>query len=174
MTHIRLTGLVAGQAERQFLGEPYSFPLVYHSTINKRLELAFGIASRSGMLLVSSMAVDFNTVRRIGLALPGVEESTSYGSPALKINGKVLAGIPVRRPEVEPGTLAVCVDFAERTELIAGDPSVYYVTNHYLGYPAVLVRLSHVKPDMLRELLGMAYKFATKTAAGRPPVRKRR
>src|ERR1700732_4694664 len=34
---------------------------------------------------------NFDTVRKIGLALPGVEESTAYGSPALKVHGKLLA-----------------------------------------------------------------------------------
>jgi hypothetical protein len=33
--------------------------------------------------------INFDTVREIGLALPGVEESTAYGSPALEVRGKV-------------------------------------------------------------------------------------
>ena len=37
----------------------------------------------------------------------------------------------------------------------------YYVTDHYLNYNAVLVRLSRVTPDVLRDLLGMAHKFVT-------------
>jgi hypothetical protein len=35
--------------------------------------------------------IDFDTVRNIGLALPGVEESTAYGNPALNVNGQLLA-----------------------------------------------------------------------------------
>ena len=31
--------------------------------------------------------INFDTVRKIGLALPGVEESTAYGVPALKVHG---------------------------------------------------------------------------------------
>jgi hypothetical protein len=38
--------------------------------------------------------IDFEIVRKIGLALPGVEESTAYGCPALKVQGKLLACIP--------------------------------------------------------------------------------
>jgi hypothetical protein len=34
---------------------------------------------------------NFDTVRKIGLGLPGVEESTAYGSPALKVHGKLWA-----------------------------------------------------------------------------------
>ena len=58
------------------------------------------------------------------------------------------------------------------TELLAADPDVYYVTDHYVGN-AVLVRLSRFNPDVLRDLLGMAHKFVTK-AAPRSPARKRR
>jgi hypothetical protein len=44
-----------------------------------------------------------------------------------------------------------------RAELLAAAPDVYYVTDHYLAYSAVLVRLSRIKPDILRDLLGMAH-----------------
>src|SRR5215467_4198301 len=115
--------------------------------------------------------INFDTVRSIGLTLPGVEESTAYGSPALKVHGKLLACIAVNR-SAEPGSLMLCVDFDDRTELLAADPDVYYVTDHYVGN-AVLVRLSRVNPDVLRDLLGMAYKFVSK-AASRSPARKRR
>jgi hypothetical protein len=103
---------------------------------------------------------NFDTVRKIGLALPGVEESTAYGSPALKVRGKLLACVPAHR-SAEPGSLVVRVGFDDRAELLAADPDVYYVTDHYLGYSAVLVRLSRVTPDFLRDLLGMAHKFVT-------------
>ena len=122
---------------------------------------------------IPKSTIDFDTVRNIGLALPGVEESTAYGSPALKVHGKLLACIAVNR-SAEPGSLAVRVDFDDRAELIAADPDVYYVTDHYVGYNAVLVRLSRVTPDVLRDLLGMAHKFVTRNAAARPPARKRR
>jgi hypothetical protein len=104
--------------------------------------------------------IDFDTVRKIGLALPGVEESTAYGAPALKIRGKLLACVPTHR-SAEPGSLAVRVGFDDRAELLAATPDVYYVTGHYLNYSAVLVRLSRVTPDVLKDLLGMAYKFVT-------------
>lgn len=117
--------------------------------------------------------IDFDTVRNIGLALPGVEEGTAYGSPALKIHGQLLACVPVHR-SAEPGSLAVRVDFGDRAELLAADPDVYYVTDHYVEYNAVLVRLARVDRDVLRDLLGMAYKFVTAKAASRSPARKRR
>src|ERR1700758_4882242 len=104
--------------------------------------------------------INFDTVRNVGLALPGVEESTAYGSPALKVRGKLLACVPAHR-SAEPGSLAVRVDFDDRAELLEAEPNVYYVTAHYLDYSAVLVRLSRVSPDVLRDLLGMAHKFVT-------------
>jgi hypothetical protein len=116
--------------------------------------------------------IDFETVRKIGLVLPGVEESTAYGSPALKVHGKLLACLPSHR-SAEPGSLAVRVDFDDRAELLAADPDVYYVTDHYLGYSAVLVRLSRVNREVLRDLLGMAYKFVTRKAALRLPARRK-
>ena len=117
--------------------------------------------------------VNFDTVRNIGLALPGVEESTTYGVPALKVRGKLLACIPAHR-SAESASLVVRVDFDDRAELLAANPGVYYVTNHYVSYPAVLVRLSRVTPDVLRDLLGMAYKFVTRKAAPTSPMRSKR
>jgi hypothetical protein len=107
-----------------------------------------------------SSRIDFDTVRKIGLALPDVEESTAYGSPALKVRGKLLACVPTHR-SAESGSLMVRVGFDDRAELLAAAPDVYYVTDHYLNYSSVLVRLFRVTPGVLRDLLGMAHKFVT-------------
>jgi hypothetical protein len=117
--------------------------------------------------------INFDSVRKIGLAFSGVEESTVYGSPALKVHGKLLACAPSHR-SAEPGSLVVRIDFDNRAELLAAAPDVYYVTDHYLNYSAVLVRLSRVAPDILRDLLGMAHKFVTAHPARRSPSRNRR
>ena len=117
-------------------------------------------------------SVDFDTVRNIGLRLSGVEESTAYGSPALKVHGKLLACIPVNR-SAEPGSLVVRVDFNDRAELLAEAPDVYYLTDHYVGYDAVLVRLSRINDEVLKDLLSMAYKFVTRSAAPQSPARRR-
>jgi len=116
---------------------------------------------------------DFTTVRRIGLALPGVQESTAYGSPALKLHGKLLACIPAN-PSAEPGSLVVTVDRNDRAALLAEAPDVYYVTEHYVPYDTVLVRLSRVAPDVLRDLLGMAHKFVSSKAKKHSASRGRR
>jgi hypothetical protein len=117
--------------------------------------------------------INFDTVRNIGLALPGVEESTAYGLPALKVHGKLLACIPAHR-SAEAASLVLRMDFQDRAELLAADPDVYYLTDHYADYDAVLVRLSRVNQDVLRDLLGMAYKFVTRKATPGSPARKRR
>ena len=100
----------------------------------------------------------FNAVRRIGLTLPDVEEGTAYGSPALKLHGRLLACIPTHKA-AEPGSLVVAIDLDQRAALLEDDPTTYYVKPHYEPYPAVLVRLSRIRPDALRDLLGAAWKF---------------
>jgi hypothetical protein len=118
-------------------------------------------------------AIDFDTIQKIGLALPGVEASTACRAPALKVRGKLMACVPTHR-SAEPNSLVLRVGFDDRAELLAAAPDVYYVTDHYLGYSAVLVRLSRVTPDVLRDLLSMAHKFVTADAARRSPSRSRR
>ena len=115
---------------------------------------------------------DFEMVRKIGLRLTGVEEGTAYGLPALKVNGKLLACVPANR-SAEPGSLVVRMDPDERAELLAAAPDVYYLTDHYVDYDGVLVRLARVDPDVLRDLLGMAYKFVTGSLGNRSPRQKR-
>jgi hypothetical protein len=65
--------------------------------------------------------ITFDTVRKIGLALPSVEEGSAYGTPALKIGGKLMACLAINK-SVEPNTLGVMVDFDRRAELLAADP----------------------------------------------------
>jgi hypothetical protein len=119
--------------------------------------------------------IDFDTVRKIGLALPGVEEGTAYGAPALKVRGKLMACVPTHRT-AEPDSFMIRVGVDDRAELLAAAPDVYYVTDHYVGYSAVLVRLSRVTPAVLRDLLGMAHKFVTAQDARRssPPRSQRK
>ena len=117
--------------------------------------------------------IDFDTVRKIGLALPGVEESTAWGTPALRVRRKLMACVPTHH-SAEENSLVVRVGFDDRAELLAAAPDVYYLTDHYLGYTAVLVRLSRVTPDVLRDLLGMAHKFLNAHEARRSPSRNKR
>jgi hypothetical protein len=114
------------------------------------------------------MKITFDTVRKMGLRLPDVEESTTFGTPALKVRGQLLA-CPAINKSAEPGSIVVRLDFDTRDELIAGDPDTYYLTDHYRPYPSVLVRLSKIRADALQDLLGMAWKIVTtkKTKKGK-------
>jgi hypothetical protein len=109
---------------------------------------------------------DFDTVRKIALALSDVEESTAYGALAFKVHGKLLACTPTNK-SAEPDSLMVRIDFAQRAELLEAAPDVYYLTDHYVNYPSVLVRLSRIHPDALRDLMGMAWRFVTAKTPGK-------
>jgi len=102
-------------------------------------------------------------VRKLALALPDVEESTAYGAPAFKLRGRLMACTPTNKA-AEPGSLVVCIDFADRDELVAAEPDVYYLKDHYVDYACVLVRLSRIDPDALRDLLHAGWTFANSKA----------
>ena len=90
-----------------------------------------------------------------------------YGSPALKVRGKLLACLAINK-SAEPDSLVASVDFYQRAELMAANPDVYYLTDHYVNNPVVLVRLSQIHPDTLRDLLQTSWQFMTaKRAATR-------
>jgi hypothetical protein len=105
-----------------------------------------------------SKKIDFDVVREIALALPGVDESALHGHPALKVSGRLLT-CPAIHKSAEPNSLAVRIGFDERQALLASQPDVYYVTDHYVNHPAVLVRLSRIRRDSLRDLLAIAWRF---------------
>jgi hypothetical protein len=115
----------------------------------------------------------FGRVRALGLRLPGVEEGISWGSPALKTGGQMIAVIPTHR-SAEPGSLAVRIDFPQRDELLAADPDTYYLKDHYVNYPCVLVRLARIHDDGLQDLLRMGYDYVRSrtTRRTRPAKRK--
>jgi hypothetical protein len=104
--------------------------------------------------------IDFDMVRELALALTDVEESTIHGSPSFKVGRKLLA-CPAIHSSSEPNSLAVRISVHERAVLIASKPGVYYVTDHYEGCSMVLVRLSAIDKDALRDLLDKAWHSAT-------------
>jgi hypothetical protein len=107
---------------------------------------------------------------RIGAALPDVEETTSWGAPALKVHGRMMACKAINK-QAEPNTLGVCIPIPQREELIAADPATYYLKPHYEDYPCVLVRLSQIHPDALRDLLRMGWEFARLQTRRKAPAR---
>lgn len=116
-------------------------------------------------------ALTIEDVRTIALSLPDVEETTAYGMPAFKAGKTRFAGRPVERSDVEPNSLGVRLSFEERDRRLSSRPDVYYLTEHFAPYPAVLARLAKMRRDELRELLGAAWRYAMDTAG---PVRNKR
>ncbi len=109
-----------------------------------------------------SNSISFKTVESVGRTLPDVEVTKMYGQPALKVRGKMFVCIASHK-SAEPNTLAVMMDFADRDALIEDDPGIYYLKEHYLNYPCVLVRLSRVRADALRDLVTGAHRFVSAT-----------
>ena len=105
----------------------------------------------------------FKTVESIGRTLADVEVTTSWGQPSLKVRGKMFACIASHK-SAEPNTLVVMMDFADRDALVEDDPGTYYLKDHYLNYPCVLVRLSRSHPDALRDLVIGAHRFVSAKA----------
>ena len=81
--------------------------------------------------------VTWDTVRQLALALPEVEEGTSYGTPAFRVRGKLFT-----RLHDSGESIVLRIDPDERTMRMKVDPESYYITDHYLNYPYMLVRLS--------------------------------
>jgi hypothetical protein len=98
--------------------------------------------------------VRYDTLWRLALALPGVVEGTSYGTPAFKVGGKLLA-----RLREDGESLVIRIGFLERDVQMRADPETLYITDHYLNYPAMLVRLPRVRAAKLRELLEQAWRL---------------
>ena len=96
----------------------------------------------------------FDDVRSLALSLPKVDEATSYGTPAFKVAGKLLA-----RLHQDGVSLVVKIDPEERTMRMKVDPDTFYITDHYLNYPWILVRIATVDPDDLLELLQDAWRL---------------
>jgi hypothetical protein len=102
----------------------------------------------------------FAPVRTIGLSLPDVEAATKYdGSPVLKVGGVFMAGIATDE-SAEADSLVVRCAFDDRELMLEDAPETYYVTDYYSRYPVVLVRLSEVTDDALRDLLSVSRKMA--------------
>lgn len=80
---------------------------------------------------------------------------------------------PAINKSAEPNSLVISIDFEQRDALLAEDPATYYVTDHYVNYPSVLVRLSCIDADGLRDLLSASWKFVTSKARAKRPVKRR-
>lgn len=99
--------------------------------------------------------VTLDAVRALALALPGVEEGTSYGTPAFRVRKTLLL-----RMHEDGESLVLKIAPAARDALLQARPEAFHVTDHYVGYPLVLVRLAAVHLDELGALLEDAWRQA--------------
>jgi len=86
------------------------------------------------------------------LALPGSEESTSYGRPAVRVRGKAFV-----YPGREQGSFAVSSRLEEKEFLMETDPDTFWETDHYRGWPAVLVRFGSSERQRIESVIRRAW-----------------
>jgi hypothetical protein len=97
-------------------------------------------------------------IRRAIFAVTGVEEGTSYGTPAWRFKGKFLA-----RLHQDGALIVLKVGNETRDHLLQADPETFFITDHYRGYPTVLARLDRLNAADLRKLIERAIAVAPPT-----------
>ena len=99
------------------------------------------------MVKTRTRGVTFEQFREMALALPGVEQGPSFGTPGFKVKGKFMA-----RLREEDVLVLKPMEDDEQQFLMGTDPRAFFLTDHYSGYPAILIRLSKVERRQLQEL----------------------
>ena len=89
--------------------------------------------------------------------MPDVVESTSYGTPSLKIGKKSLSRVKDAR------TLVVMCPLEEKAALMEAAPDIYFETDHYKGWPAILVHVDAITDAELVHRLECAIRLQTPT-----------
>ena len=110
---------------------------------------------------------DWDEAVAFALTLPDTELSTSYGKPAIKVNGR--AFLFTGREE---GSFGVAIDLDIVELLKETDPSTFWQSAHYEGWPAVLVRYGSEDRDRVRDVVSRSHAWTA--AKPRPRARKRR
>lgn len=87
------------------------------------------------------------------LMLPIVEQSTSYGTPALKVRGKLM----VRLWE-DGATVVLKTNWEERERLLAIHPDTFFLTDHYRDYSCVLMRLASASNELMCAAVDAAWR----------------
>jgi hypothetical protein len=95
-----------------------------------------------------SRKLSLSAIRRVALSLPGVEEGTSYGTPAWRAGRRMLV-----RLHQDGQSIVLKIGNETRDHLLQADPETFFVTDHYRGYPMVLARLDRLSAADLRKLL---------------------
>lgn len=104
--------------------------------------------------LTHSVVMDtWDAVAAFALALPDTILATAYGKPAVKLNGRTIAA--TTGPDNSSFVAHVAPD--DKAVLLATDPDTFWETDHYRGWPAVLVRYASADPDRIRLALTRAW-----------------
>src|SRR5688500_17751626 len=115
----------------------------------------------------------FAAVEAVSRSLPDVERTTAWGQPALKVHGKMFVCIASHK-SAEPNSLVVMMAFGDRDALVEDDAATYYLKEHYLNYPCVVVRLARIRLDALRDLVVGAHRFVNVQMRDKSNTRSRR
>ena len=103
----------------------------------------------------SSKGLSFGDIAVIAGRFPGVVETTSYGTRALKVGKTLLA-----RLKEDGETLVLKMDIVSRDFVLREQPAVFFMTDHYRDYPYVLVRLAALETGQAKELLEDAWRLS--------------
>ena len=121
------------------------------------------------------MSIKWKDVVALTEALPGIVEGTSYGTPALRVGKTFMTRL---RPEDD--SIVIKLPIEERDLRVEAAPEIYFITDHYKAWPAVLVRLAQVSKSELQAVLERAWREAAPAKLVRafdgapPPPRKQR
>jgi hypothetical protein len=96
----------------------------------------------------------FDDIREVAHALPGVVDGTSYGTPALKVGGKLIA-----RLHQNMDCVVLRSDLLDREILMQSAPDAFFITDHYRDYPWILLRLGVVQKVALPDLIERAWRL---------------
>ena len=97
--------------------------------------------------------VTWERVVEMAAAYPGVVAKSSYGTPGLYVGKQFMARL--REPDVM--VLKPVYDDEQRF-LMETSPAAFFLTDHYRGYPTILIRLSKVSRGQLAELVGESWR----------------
>lgn len=103
----------------------------------------------------ASIARGYDRFLRVALSMPGAETATSYGTPAVKVRGKLLSRW---RTEAE-GALAIRCDFLDRQILLLAQSDVFFLTDHYRDYPMILMRIDKASREAMTDAVERAWRL---------------
>jgi hypothetical protein len=98
--------------------------------------------------------VNWKRLCKLGKELPEVVEDIWFRTPALKVRGEAF----VRLKENGKDVVFLTETVEEQEMLCERQPAIYYITDHYRGYAAVLARLAALRVPECRLRLERAWR----------------